>query len=114
LIGVEKSEDMHHIKNIPHYIYSMYHDIAKYKFVRKSFLSFFWYIALSWITFGVMSCITNVNGVIIPLIVMSVGFLAGWLMYYFGNYYPMIRSVIKEVELQDKYPYLYNKFIEKE
>lgn len=40
---------MHHIRNLPHYMYSMYQDIKTYEFVRKMFMNFLGYIGIAWV-----------------------------------------------------------------
>lgn len=100
-------------------MYSMYYDISKYKFVRKVFLSILGYIAIAWAMTFFMFVVTSHSGEqyidpYFPAVLMTLGFTVSWFIIYFNNYYPLIRNVYKEIELQDKYPYLYNKFIERE
>lgn len=105
---------MKHIKNLPHYMCSMCLDIKNYNFIRKTFLSFMWYIALSWIIVFAMTRIADSSeyffNYFIISTVMTIGFLIGWLKVYFGVYYPIMRKAHKDMDMQDKYSFLYNKF----
>ena len=107
---------MYHIRNLPHYMYSMYHDIKTYKFVRKMFMNFLGYIGIAWaVTLFMFVAVTHSGEVYInpyfPAGLMTGGGTIGWFMFYFSNYYPMIQSVYKETELQEKYSYLYTRFM---
>lgn len=106
---------MRYIKRLPHYMYSMYYDIRKYEFVKKNFMSFLGYVAIGWIASFAMFGITFSDGTYInpffPAVTMTIGFSLGWIVLYYFYYYPMIQEVYKEIEMQDKYPFLYNKFI---
>lgn len=105
---------MKFIKKLPHYIYSMYYDIKTYRFVRKIFTSFVGYIVIGWITMLAMFGATYSTEVHIspafPIVFITLAFSMGWVTVYYLHYYPMIQEVYKEIEKQDKYPFLYNRF----
>lgn len=105
---------MKYLKQLFHYMYSMYYDIKTYKFVRKTSTSFLGYIVIGWITtfamFGATYSTESYISPFFPAILITIGFSVGWIIIYFSHYYPMIQEVYKEVEMQDKYPFLYNRF----
>lgn len=107
---------MRRFKQLLRYMYSMYYDIKTYSFVRKIFTTFLGYIAIGWITmlamFGVAYPTESYTNPFFPAILITLTFSVGWVTVYYRYYYPMIQEVYKEVEMQDKYPFLYNKFTE--
>ena len=110
---------MRHIKLFPHYLKAMVHDIKTFPSVRKIFSQYVIYSTLSLLLMVVLLYAKSGSedqmkeSYLLASIVgflMSVGWICGWVTFYFSTFYSIIREAYEEARLQRKYSYLYNKF----
>lgn len=99
---------MNFIKNVPHYIYSLYYDLKYFQFVRKAFYPMLFAIGFTWILLLAfpVPILHPILGTILIIIL--------WLILYYRHMYPYVTRLIEEVETEEKYPYFISKFNKKD